>query len=124
TLYTGQPLEVGQAFSTQLVQDSGKHLHSLDSPSKTRSESQHTFCFGMSRDCKSVGRQRCLHLGVVEVDHRAVLFNHVQGGGATTCLFDPWDVIYSELLEGTLKFLVICCGCPVHHLFLSASCTL
>lgn len=37
-----------------------------------------------------------------------------------THLLNAGDVIYSELLEGALQFLVIGGGCPVHYLLLPA----
>lgn len=39
-------------------------------------------------------------------------------------LFNASNVIYSQFFEGTLKFFVISCSCSVHHLLLSASCSL
>jgi len=78
----GQPLEVCDAVVTQLVEDGGQHLSDL-------------LHLRVAGDGERVGLQRRLHLGVVEVDHCAVVLDHVH-------LLDSRDVAHGELFEGVL----------------------
>lgn len=123
--------QTGQAVSTQLVKDWGQHLRQL-------------LGLGVACDGEGVGCQRGLHFGVVEVDHRALVCEHVHlqsnsvtGECTKQCvkkkfvksvfswtdahLLNARDVIYSQFLEGELKFFVIGSGRSVDHLLLSAS---
>lgn len=59
-----QLAKAGEAVCSQLAQDARQHLCQL---------------FGLSVACdgEGVSRQRCLNFGVVEMDHRPVIFYHV-----------------------------------------------
>lgn len=60
----GQLSQAAEAVGAQLAQDSGQHFGQL-------------LGLGVARDGERVSRQGRLYLGVVEVDHRAVIFDHV-----------------------------------------------
>ena len=72
-----------------------------------------TFVFSVAGDGESVGSQRSLHFGVVEVDDGSVILEHVD-------LLNAGDVVHSQLLQRTLQLLVVRGGRAVHHLLLPA----
>ena len=96
----GQLLEVSQRLCAQLIEDSGQQFGDL-------------LVLGVSRHRERVGGQRGLHLRVVEVDHGAVVLDHVD-------LFDARDGVHGQLLQRGLQLLVVGRGGPVHHLLLPA----
>lgn len=59
-----QLAQAAEAVGSQLAQDAGQHLCQL-------------FGLSVARDGKGVGRQRRLNFGVVEVNHRPVIFYHI-----------------------------------------------
>lgn len=59
-----QLAQAAEAVGSQLAQDARQHLRQL-------------LDLDVARDGKGVGGQRRLHFGVVEVDDRAVVFDHV-----------------------------------------------
>ena len=60
----GQLAQAAEAVSPQLAQDAWQHLCQL-------------LGLSVARDGEGVGRQRRLHFGVVEVDHRPIVFYHI-----------------------------------------------
>lgn len=60
----GESPEARQAVGSQLVQDPGQHLRQL-------------LGLSVAGDGEGVGCEGGLHFGVVEVDDRAVVFDHV-----------------------------------------------
>lgn len=59
-----QLAQAAEAVGSQLAQDAGQHLCQL-------------FGLSVARDGEGVGRQRRLNFGVVEVNHRPVIFYHI-----------------------------------------------
>lgn len=59
-----QLAQAAEAVGSQLAQDARQHLGQL-------------FVLGVARDGEGVGRQRRLNFGVVEVNHRPVIFYHI-----------------------------------------------
>ena len=55
---------MSEAVGTQLVEDGRQHVRDL-------------LVLGVTRDGERVGLQRRLHLRIVEVDHSAVIFDHI-----------------------------------------------
>ena len=60
----GQLAQAAEAVGSQLTQDARKHLCQL-------------FGLSVARDGEGVGRERRLNFGVVEVNHRSVVFYHI-----------------------------------------------
>jgi len=56
--------QAAEAVGSQLAQDARQHLCQL-------------LVLSVARDGKGVGGQRRLHFGVVEVDHRPIIFYHI-----------------------------------------------
>ena len=73
-----------------------------------------TFMLSVTGDGKSVGCQRSLNFGIVEVDDCSVIFEHVH-------FFNAWDVVDGQFLERALELLVISGGCTVDNFLLPAS---
>ena len=93
-----------QRLGAQLVQDARQHVSDL-------------FGLGTAGDGESVGGDGCLHLRVVEVDHRSVLFDHVH-------LLNARNVGDGELLQIALELFVVGGRRLVDNLLLSAGGTL
>uniref|UniRef100_A0A0E9WS42 Uncharacterized protein n=1 Tax=Anguilla anguilla TaxID=7936 RepID=A0A0E9WS42_ANGAN len=70
--------QAGQAVGTQLTEDAREHLCEL-------------LRLCVARDSEGVGRQRGLHLGVVEVNHSPIVLDHVH-------LLNTSNVVNSQFL--------------------------
>lgn len=126
----GESPQARQTVGAQLVQDARQHLGQL-------------LGLGVAGDGEGVGGEGGLHFGVVEVDDRPLVREHVHlrrterdeslgpthdgfswskgTSNGSAHLFDTGDVVHAEFLQGQLEFLVIGGGCSVHDLLLSAS---
>lgn len=72
----------------------------------------HLDCFAVTGNGECVGGQRSLRLGIVEVDDRAVVLDHVD-------LLDAGDHVDGQLLQQRLQLLVVGGGGRVHNLLLA-----
>lgn len=70
------------------------------------------FLFAMASDSENIARERCLSFRIIEMDDRAVVFDQVD-------FLNAGNIIYCELLQSRLQFLVVGCGCLVDDLLLA-----
>lgn len=70
------------------------------------------FLFAMASDGENIARERCLSFGIIEMDDRAVVFDQVD-------FLNAGNIIYCELLQSRLQFLVVGCCCLVDDLLLA-----
>lgn len=66
----------------------------------------------MASDGENIARERCLSFGIIEMDDRAVVLDQVD-------FLNAGNIIYCELLQSRLQFLVVGCGCLVDNLLLA-----
>lgn len=76
------------------------------------SELSYLFLFAMASDGENIARERCLSFRIIEMDDRAVVFDQVD-------FLNAGNIIYCELLQSRLQFLVVGCGCLVDDLLLA-----
>jgi len=90
--------EGGESFGAHLAHDGGEHFRDL-------------LDLSVSRNCEGVCVGGCLNLGVLEVENRSVILEHVN-------FFDSWNGIDGEFLELALELLVVGRRRLVHDLLL------